>query len=58
MSYNEIMQAIQQGKKVYWYNKGYEVSIAQNALYITYKYNGYFSRLQKTEVKNCFIHEA
>ena len=55
MSYNEIIQAIEKGKKVYWQNEGYKVSHAQNGLHITFKYNGYYSKLQDSEIKDCFI---
>ena len=51
----EIKQALQQGKKVYWQNEGYKVSHAQNGLHITFKYNGYYSKLQDSEIKDCFI---
>ena len=54
-SKEEIKQALQQGKNVCWQNEGYKVSHAQNGLHITFKYSGYYSKLQDSEIKDCFI---
>lgn len=54
-SKEDIKQALQQGKSVCWKNEGYTVSHAQDGLYITFKYNGYYSKLQESEIKDCFI---
>ena len=55
MSYLEIIQAIKQGKNVYWKNTGYKVSHAHNGLYITFERNDYYSKLQESEYQDCFI---
>ena len=55
MSYIEIMQALKNGFKVYWINTGYIVSHAHNGLYITFERNSYYSKLQESEYKDCFV---
>ena len=55
MSYIEIVEALEQGLNVYWKNEGYIISHAQNGLYMTFIYNGYYSKLQKSEYNDCFI---
>lgn len=51
----EIKKLIEDGVNVYWQNEGYIVSNAHDGLHITYKYNGYYSKLQENEYKDCFI---
>lgn len=55
MSYLDIIEAVKQGKNVYWMNTGYTVSHAHNGLYITFERNSYYSKLQESEYQDCFI---
>lgn len=57
MSYNEIMQALENGKKVFWVNISYKVFIDNNTLHVINIYNDYMCRLQPSELKDCFIGE-
>ena len=55
MSYNEIMQALEQGQKVYWINSAYRVILENGKLYGIYEYNSYMTPLAEAEYKDCFI---
>lgn len=55
MSYNEIMQALNNGFKVYWINSAYRVLLENGKLYCIYEYNGYMTALAEAEYKECFI---
>lgn len=57
MSYNEIMQALENGFKVYWINSAYKVFLDNGKLHVTYEYNSYMTALVETEYKDCFIGE-
>lgn len=55
MSYNEIMQALENGLKVYWSNSAYKVFLDNGKLYVIYEYNSYMTALAEAEYKDCFI---
>ena len=55
MSYNEIMQALEQGQKVYWISLSYKVLLDNGKLYCIYEYNSYMTALAECEYKECFI---
>ena len=55
MSYNEIMQALENGLKVYWINSAYKVFLDNGKLYVIYEYNSYMTALVEAEHKDCFI---
>ena len=55
MNYDEIVKALKQGKNVYWINTGYIISHAHNGLYVTFERNGYYTKLQESEYKDCSI---
>lgn len=55
MSYLEIMQALEQGQKVYWINSAYKVFLENGKLYEIYEYNGSMCGLQESQYKDCFI---
>ena len=55
MSYNEIMQALKSGFKVYWINSAYKVFLENGKLYVINVYNSYMTRLAESEYKECFI---
>ena len=55
MSYNEIMQALEQGQKVYWINSAYKVFLDNGKLYVIYEDNSYMTPLAEDEYKDCFI---
>ena len=54
MKYDEIMQALENGFKVYWVNSAYKVFLDNGKLYCLYKYNGYMTSLAEEEYKRCF----
>ena len=54
MSYIEIMQALEQGQKVYWFNSAYKVFLDNGKLYAIYEYNSYMTALAEAEYKECF----
>ena len=58
MSYNEIMQALENGFKVYWMHNGYKVFLDNGRLYTIYTYNEWMCGLQESEYKECFIEGA
>jgi len=55
MSYNEIIQALENGLKVYWSNNGYKVFLDNGKLYEINIYNGSMCSLQESQYKDCFI---
>lgn len=55
MSYLEIMQALEQGQKVYWVNSAYKVFLDNGKLYAIYEYNSYMTPLAEAEYEDCFI---
>jgi hypothetical protein len=55
MSYNEIMQALEQGQKVYWINSAYNVFSDNGKLYEINIYNGSMCGLQESQYNDCFI---
>ena len=58
MSYIEIMQALEQGQKVFWSNSAYKVFLDNGKLYAIYEDNSYMTPLAEDEYKDCFIKEA
>lgn len=57
MSYDEIVQAIEQGKNVYWINSAYRVFLENGKLYEINVYNMSMCRLEGSQYKACFIKE-
>ena len=57
MSYNEIMQALENGFKVYWINSAYRVFLDKGELYEINVYNESMCSLQESQYKDCFIGE-
>lgn len=55
MSYNEIMQALENGFKVYWINSAYKVFLGNGKLYEINIYNESMCALQESQHKDCFI---
>ena len=55
MSYNEIMQALEQGLKVYWINSAYKVLLENGKLYEINVYNESMCKLQESQYKECFV---
>ena len=55
MSYNEIIQALNNGLKVFWSNSAYKVFLDNGKLYCIYEYNSYMTALAEAEYKDCFI---
>ena len=55
MSYNEIIQAIEQGKKVYWINSAYRVFLENGKLYEINVHNMSMCALEESQYKDCFI---
>lgn len=55
MSYNEIMQALEKGFKVFWINSAYKVFLDNGKLHVIYEYNSYMTALAEDECKECFI---
>ena len=55
MSYNEIIQAIENGKKVYWINSAYRVFLEKGKLYEINVYNMSMCALGESQYKECFI---
>ena len=51
----EIMQALEQGQKVYWINSAYKVFLDNGKLYEINVYNESMCSLQESEYKDCFI---
>ena len=55
MSYIEIMQALENGFKVYWINSAYGVFLENGKLYEINVYNESMCSLQESQYKECFI---
>ena len=51
----QIKQAVQDGKDVFWGNEGYQVILENDCLYTIFKYNASMKELQEGEYKDCFI---
>ena len=58
MSYNEIIQAIKQGKNVYWINSAYRVFLENGKLCEINVYNMSMFILEESQYKRCFIKEV
>ena len=58
MSYKEIIQAIEQGKNVYWINSAYKVFLDNGKLYEINIYNMSMCALEESQYKSCFIQEV
>lgn len=58
MIYIEIMQALQNGLKVYWINSAYKVFLDNGKLHCICEYNSYMTALAEAEYKDCFIKGA
>ena len=58
MSYDEIMQALENGFKVYWINSAYMVFLDSGKLYAIYEYNSYMTPLADAEYEDCFIKDV
>ena len=54
MSYIEIMQALEQGQKVFWINSAYNVFFDNGKLHCINEYNSYMTALAEEEYKECF----
>ena len=57
MSYLEIMQALENGLKVYWINSAYKVFLDNDKLHCINEYNSYMTALSDAEYTDCFIGE-
>ena len=55
MSYNEIMQALENGLKVFWSNSAYKVFLDSGKLYEINIYNNSMCALRESQYKECFI---
>ena len=55
MTYQDIMQALENGFKVYWINSAYKVFLDNGKLYAIYEDNSYMTPLAEDEYKACFI---
>ena len=55
MSYNEIIQALNNGLKVCWINSAYKVFLDNGKLHCINVYNSYMTPLAEAEYKDCFI---
>ena len=55
MSYLEIMQALENGLKVFWSNTSYKVFLDNGKLYEINVYNDSVCGLQESQYKECFI---
>ena len=58
MTYQDIMQALENGFKVYWINSAYKVFLDNGKLYAIYEDNSYMTPLAEAEYKDCFIEGA
>ena len=55
MNMQQIKQAVQDGKDVFWSNEGYRVILQDDRLYTIFKYNDSMCGLKECEYKDCFI---
>lgn len=58
MNYDEIFEAIKQGKNVYWINQAYRVFLENGKLYEINVYNMSICGLQESQYKACFIKDS
>lgn len=57
MNEKEIIDALNNGLKVYWRNNGYKVFLDNGRLYTIFTHNHYMSGLQESEYNDCFIED-
>ena len=57
MSYLEIIEALKQGKNVFWSNTGYKVFLQNGVLYEINLINDSMCKLQESQYDACFIGE-
>ena len=55
MTHQEIIQALEQGQKVYWINSAYRVLLENGKLYEINVYNESMCGLHESQYKDCFI---
>ena len=55
MSYLEIIEALKQGKNVFWSNTGYKVFLQNGVLYEINLINDSMCKLQDSQYNDCFI---
>ena len=55
MDMQQIKQAVQDGKNVFWVNEGYQVILQNDGLYTIFKYNASMCKLHESELQGCFI---
>ena len=55
MNEQEIMQALENGLKVFWSNSAYKVLLENGKLYEINVYNESMCGLQESQYKDCFI---
>ena len=55
MTHQEIIQALEQGKNVYWINTAYRVFLENGKLYEINVYNRTMCGMQESQYKDCFI---
>ena len=55
MKYDEIMQALENGFKVYWINSAYKVFLDNGKLHEINVYNESMCILQESQYKDCFM---
>ena len=55
MNKQEIMQALENGLKVFWINSAYKVFLDNGKLYDINIYNESMCGLQESQYKDCFI---
>lgn len=58
MNYHEIVDAIKQGKNVYWINQAYRVFLENGKLYEINVYNMSICGLQESQYKDCIIKDS
>ena len=54
MNMQQIKQAVQDGKGVFWGNEGYRVILQNDDLYTIFKYNASMCKLHESEYKDSF----
>ena len=55
MTYQDIIQALENGLKVCWINSAYRVLLENGKLYEINVYNESMCSLQESQYKDCFI---
>ena len=58
MKYDEILQALENGLKVFWINSAYKVFLDNGKLNCIYEYNSYMTALAESEYRDCSIDGA